>query len=87
MDPSPSRDTRLVHRDPLQKVNDKTRADHTEKARKRGLEEGIEIGKWESAEKINAQDTLIKEQNSQIKRLNRGICARGSAFLARRSMQ
>ena len=69
VDPSPSRDTRLVHRDPLRKVNDKTRADHTEKARKRGLEEGIEIGKRGSAEKIKAQDTLIKEQNSQIKRL------------------
>ena len=53
VDPSPSCDSHLVKRNPLLKVNDKTRADpvpdSTEKARKIGLEEGIEIGKRESA--------------------------------------
>ena len=67
MDPSPSHDTRLVQPAPLRKVNDKARADRTEKARKRGLEEGIEIDKRVSAEKIKARVTLIKEQNLQIK--------------------
>ena len=60
VDPSPSRDTRLVKRDPLIRVNNKTRADRTAKARKKGLEEGIEIGKQESAGKIKERDTLIK---------------------------
>ena len=51
----------------LDKVVDKTRAERNERARKRGLEEGIEIqvGKRdslrESAEKIKVQDTSIKE--------------------------
>ena len=69
VDPSPSRDTRLVKRDPLIRVNNKTRADRTAKARKKGLEEGIEIGKQESAGKIKERDTLIKTQNSHIKQL------------------
>ena len=34
-----------------------------------GLEEEIEIGKQESAEKIKEQNTLIKEQNPQIKKI------------------
>ena len=80
MEPSPSRSSRYTglittlvkhDHDPLQKVNYKTRADRTEKARKRGIEEGIEkfeIGKRESAEKIKVQDTLIKEV-AVIKRL------------------
>ena len=60
VDSSPLRDTDLVNRDPLLKVNVKTWADRIEKARKRGLGEGIEIGRRESAEKIKEQDTLIK---------------------------
>ena len=51
-----------MKRNPFLKVNDKTRADSIEKARKGGLEEeidfGIEFGKRESAEKIKKQDTL-----------------------------
>ena len=73
MDPPPSRDTGLVKRDPLLKVSDKAPADHPEKARKTGLEEGIEIGKRKIAGNQQAKsrrDTLIKEQNSQIKRLS-----------------
>ena len=64
VDSSPLRDTDLVtilvNRDPLLKVNVKTWADRIEKARKRGLGEGFEIGRRESAEKIKEQDTLIK---------------------------
>ena len=60
-----------MKRDPLRKINDKIRADSTKKARKRDLEEGIEIGKQESAEKIKAQDTLIKKQNSDLQQIKR----------------
>ena len=82
VDPPPSHDhdTRLVKRDPLLKVNDKTRADRTEKARKSDLEEGIETGKRESAENIKEQDALIKEQNLQVKRLTAEF-ALGAAHL------
>ena len=79
-----------MKRNPFLKVNDKTRADSIEKARKGGLEEeidfGIEFGKRESAEKIREQDTtLIKEIKNQATYSR--TWARGSAFMARRSMQ
>ena len=66
VDPSPSRDSCHVKRDPLLKVTDKTRSGSTEKAGKSSLEEGIEIGKRESAEQIKEQDTLIKKQIKQL---------------------
>ena len=71
----------LVKRNPLFKVYDKTRADRTGQARKRGLEEGIEIAKQESAEKSKEWDTLIKEQNSQIKRLTEELALEAAHLL------
>ena len=55
VDPSPSRDCHLVKRYQLLKVNDKTRADSTKKAKK-GLEEGIQL----------ASGTLQKKSRSRI---------------------
>lgn len=65
-------------RDPLSKVKleDKTLAELTERARRRGVQEGIKIGQKgsaekikESAEKIKERDRQIKEQKSQIEQL------------------
>ena len=51
------------------KIKDRSQKARQEAAIKQGLEEGIEIGKQESAGKIKERDTLIKTQNSHIKQL------------------
>ena len=69
VDPSPSREYKLQvagqaparSRDPIKKFKDNSRAERTVKARAKSVEEGIEIGKRESAEKIEDQNTQIKE--------------------------
>ena len=53
--------------DPVKKIKDKTRAERTKRAKRRGIKEGIKFGKRESAGKIKEQDTLIKEWDQQIK--------------------
>ena len=102
VDQSPSRDSRLKVAgqaparscNPIKKVKANPRAERTMRARAKGVEEGIEIGKRESAEKIEDRNTLIKKrdknikkQEKQIKRLTDQLALepRGSAFIACRS--
>ena len=68
-------------RNGLSKVNDRSRAERRECVRKRALEEGIEIGKKESADKIKQQDTRIKEQTSQIKKLTEQLAQEAAHLL------
>ena len=94
VDPSPSRESRDYRlqvagkaparsRDPIQKVKDNSRAERTVKARAKGVEEWIEMGKRESPEKIEDQNTQIKERDKkfnkeekQIKRLTDQLAPR-----------
>ena len=81
MDLSPSRDSRLKvagqspgrSRDPISKVKDNSRAERTVRARSKEVEEGIQIGKRELAEKIEDQNTLIKERDIKIKKQEKQI--------------
>ena len=94
VDPSPSREFKLQvagkaparSRDPIKKVKYNARAERTVKARAKGAEEGIAIGKRESAKKIEDQNTQIKERSErdqtiikeekQIKRLTDQLAPR-----------
>ena len=60
-DPSPP-----TVKDPLRNINNRSRNKRTEGARNKALEEGIEIGKQESADKIEEQNQQIKEQKERI---------------------
>ena len=62
-DPSP-----LTVKDPLRNINNRSQNKRTEAAM--ALVEGIEIGKQESADKIEEQDQQIKEQKERIRRLS-----------------
>ena len=75
-------------RDPINKVKETSRAERTVRARVKGVEEGIQIGKRKSAEKIEEQKTLIKERDEKIKKEEKQIkglqitCAHITALLA-----
>ena len=49
-------------------MNNRSLNKRTEGARNKALAEGIEIGKQESADKIEEQDQQIKEQKERINR-------------------
>ena len=76
VDPSPPHDSRLKvtclalawSRDLISKVKDTSPAEHTARARAKGVKDGIKIGKLESAEKIEEQNILIKGRDSKIKK-------------------
>ena len=64
-DPSPP-----TVKGPLKNISNRLQNKSTEGARNKALEEGIEIGKQESADEIEEQDQQIKEQKERIKRLS-----------------
>ena len=55
---------------PLRNINNRSLHKRNEGTRNKALEEGIEIGKQVSADKIEKQDQQIKEQKERIKRLS-----------------
>ena len=57
-------------KDPLRNINNRSLHKRNEGTRNKALEEGIEIGKQVSADKIEKQDQQIKEQKERIKRLS-----------------
>ena len=73
VDQSPSRYSRLKVAGQAPARTRDPRAERTVRARVKGVEEGIEIGKRESAEKIEDQNTLIKERDIKIKKQEKQI--------------
>ena len=67
-DPSPP-----TVKDPLRNINNRSLNKRTEGARNKALEEGIEIGKQESADKMEEQDQQIRKQKERIKRLSKQL--------------
>ena len=79
-----SRDSRMqvacqapaLSRDPIKKLKDNSRAERTVKSRAKGVEEGIYIGKRDSAgisRKIEHQNTQIKERDKKINKQEKQI--------------
>ena len=75
-DPSPP-----TVKDPLRNINNRSRNKRTEGARNKALAEGIEIGKQESADKIEEQDQQIKEQKERINRLSKQLALEAAHLL------
>ena len=68
-------------KDTLRNIKNRSRNKRTEGARLKALAEGIEIGKQESADKIEEQDQEIKEQKERINRLSEQLALEAAHLL------
>ena len=68
-------------KDTLRNIKNRSRNKRTEGARLKALAEGIEIGKQESADKIEEQDQQIKEQKERINRLSEQLALEAAHLL------
>ena len=71
----------LTVKDPLWNINNRLQNKHTKGSRIKALGGGIEIGKQESADKIEEQDQQIKEQKEQINRLSEQLALEAAHLL------